>query len=327
MDAAANPDEVRLRNGSSLSERLVWAGSGAVVLLIVIPGLLTWASGGPPLVAAFWAVPLGLFLIGVAALESNVAWIITRDGILVGEQRPTGPVHKRLIDIDDIADVKVRKNRFSYPKSFSLWCTLASGDVLVSPPLPDITRVNETAATVARLLGLPDTAPVDNPLDAANVEIILRSPVSLDLGWLIRMAVPLLAGLCSLPFLVAFTIGESELALGLLLPLGVIVAIALYRYTHRLSGARWIIRHGELRIERISLSGRLSAETIKAGDVAGIEVDNPDTRGRTCTVSIRMHTGQTFRSPTRHDESGARAVRAEIIRRLDIPPHSGKSAA
>jgi len=324
MDAAANPDEVRLRTGSSLSERLVWAGSGAAVLLIVVPGLLTWASGGPPLAAAFWAVPLGLFLIGVAALESNVVWIITREGILIGEQRPIGQVHKRLIGIQDIADVTVRKNRFSYPKSFSLWCRLASGDVLVSPPLPDITRVNETATTVARLLDLPDTASVDNPFDAANPEIILRSPVSLDLGWLIRMAVPLLASLCSVPFLVAFGIGESELALGLLLPLGLIVAIALYRYTHRLSGARWIIRHGEVHIERIALSGRLSAETIKAGDVARIEIDKPDTKGRTCTVSICLRTGQTFRSPTRHDENGARAVRAEIIRRLNILPDARK---
>lgn len=322
MQAAANPDEVRLRKGSSLSERLVWAGSGAVILLIVIPGLLTWVSGGPPLAAAFWAVPLGLFLIGVAALESNVAWIITRDGILIGRQRPIGPVHKRLIEIHDIADVGVRRNRFSYPKSFSLWFTLASGDVLVSPPLPDITRVNETATTVARLLDLPDTAYVDNPFDAANAEIILRSPVSLDLGWLIRMSVPLLAGLCSVPFLVAFGIGESELALGLLLPLGLIVAIAIYRYTRRLSGARWIVRYGEVRIERIALSGRLSAETVKADDVAGIEVDKPDTRGRTCTISIRLHAGRTFRSPTRHDENDARAVRAEIIRRLNAPQNA-----
>ena len=36
---------------------------------------------------------------------------------------------------------------------------------LVSPPLPDITRVNETAAMVAGLLNLPDAAPVDNPLE------------------------------------------------------------------------------------------------------------------------------------------------------------------
>jgi hypothetical protein len=325
MHATATPDEVRLRKGSSLSERLVWAGSGGAVLLIVVPGLVTWASGGPPLAAAFWAVPLGIFLIGVAALESNVVWIVTPDGIAIGEQRPMGQVRKRLIGIHDIADVSVCKNRFSYPKGFSLRCRLASGDVLVSPPLPDITRVNETAATVARLLNLPDTAFVDNPFDAANTEIVLRSPVSLDVGWLIRMAVPLLATLCSLPFLVAFGIGESELALGLLLPLGLIVAIALYRYTHRLSGARWIIRHGEVYIERMTWTGRPSAETIRADDVAGIEVDKPDTKGRTCTISIRLRSGQTFRSPTRHDEDGARALRAEIIRRLNIFPNSGSA--
>ena len=84
MNGTANLDEVRLRKGSSLSERLVWAGSGAAVLLLVVPGLLTWASGGPPMAAAFWAVPLGLFLIGIAVFESNVAWIITRDGIVIG---------------------------------------------------------------------------------------------------------------------------------------------------------------------------------------------------------------------------------------------------
>jgi hypothetical protein len=305
MDTVASQDEVRLRKGSPLRERLVLAGAGTLVLLILVPGLLTWASGGRPLVAAFWVVPLGLFLIGVAALERNVAWIITRNGILIGEQRPFWRVHKRLIGNHDIAEVSVRKNKFNYPAGFSLACRLASGDVLVSPPLPDITRVNETATAVARLLDLPDTVSVDNPFDAANSEIILRSPVSLDIGWLIRMAVPLLAGLCSLPFLVAFTLGESELALGLLLPLGVIVAIAVYRYMHRLSGARWIIRHGEVRIERISLSGRLSAETIKAGDVAGIEVDKPDTRGRTCTISIRLRTGQTFPPDTARRRWGA----------------------
>lgn len=323
MHAATPPDEVRLRKGSSLSERLVWAGSGGAVLLIVVPGLVTWASGGAPLAAAFWAVPLGIFLIGVAALESNVVWIVTPEGIAIGEQRPMGQVRKRLIGVHDIADVSVCKNRFSYPKSFSLRCALASGDVLVSPPLPDITRVNETAATVARLLDLPDTAFVDNPFDAANTEIVLRSPVSLDAGWLIRMAVPLLATLCSLPFLVAFGIGEQELALGLLLPLGLIVAVSLYRYTHRLSGTRWIVRHGDIRIERISWRGRLSVETIRPGDVAGIDVDKSDTRGQTFTVNIRLHTGQIFHSPTRHDENGAQAVRAEIIRRLNSPPDEG----
>lgn len=318
MDTAANPDEVRLRKGSALRERLVWAGSGALVLLILVPGLLTWASGGPPLPAAFWAGPLGLFLIGVAALERNVAWIITPDGILIGEQRPLGRVHKRMIGHPDIADVRVRKNKLSYPASFSLACRLASGDVLISPPLPDITRVNETAAAVARLLGFPDAAPVANPFDAINAEITLGSPARLDFVRAFRMTIPVLAVLWILLFFVAFWMGETELALNLLLPLGLIAAFALYRYAPRLPGALWIIRHGEIRIERIAWNGRRTAETIGPNDVAAIEVDKPDRENRTCTISIRLHTGQAFRSPTKHDENGARAVRAEIIRRLNV---------
>ena len=208
MDAAANPDEVRLRKGSSLRERFVQAGSGAVVLADYRPRPAYLGLGRPAIRSCTLGLPLGLFLIGVAALERNVAWIITQDGILIGEQRPLGQVHKRMISNHDIADVRVRKNRFSYPASFSLACRLASGDVLISPPLPDITRVNETAATVTGLLGLPDAAPIDNPLDAGNAEIILGSPVNPDFGRVIRMAVPVVAGLCALPFLIAFWIGE-----------------------------------------------------------------------------------------------------------------------
>ena len=321
MDAAANPDEVRLRNGSSLRERFVWASLGAVTLLILAPGLLTWASGGRPLVPALWFLPIGLLLIGYAALERNVVWIITRDGIFIGQQRPLGKVRKRLISHHDIKDISVRRNRFG--ASFSLVCRLASGDVLISPPLPDITRINETAATVTGLLGLPDAAPVANPLEIGNAEITLGSPLSPDVGRVIRMAVPVVAGLCALPFLVAFWIGESELALGLLLPLGFLIAFALYRYLHRRGGAFWIVRYGEIHIERIALSGKPSAETIRAGDVAAIEVDEPETKDRTCTISLRLHTGQIFRSPTKHDENAARAIRAEIIRRLNTPPDAG----
>jgi len=323
MQATANPDEVRLRKGASLWERLGRAGAGAALLLILVPGLLSWTSGGRPFVAAFWAMPIALFLIGVAAFERNVAWIITRDGILIGRQRPFGQVHKRMISHHDIADVGVRKNKFSYPASFSLACRLASGDVLISPPLPDITRINETAARVAELLVLPDIAPIDNPFDADKAEITLGSPVSPDFGHVIRMTLPVLAGLCALPFLIAFGIGESELALGLLLPLGFLAAFALYRNAHRLAGALWVIRHGEVRIERIASNGEPSVERIRAGDVAAIEVNKPDSENRTCRITIRLHTGQTFRSPTSHDENGAHAVRAEIIRRLNSPPDDG----
>jgi hypothetical protein len=170
------------------------------------------------------------------------------------------------------------------------------------------------------LLGRPDAAPVDNPLDADNAEITLGSPASAEFGRAVRMIAPVLAGLCAVPFFVAFWIGEWELALGLLLPLALIVAIALYRYAHRLSGAFWIIRHGEIRIERIALNGQPSADTIRADDVAEIEVDRPNAMSRICNFSVRLRSGQTFRSPTRYDENGALAVRAEIVRRLNMSP-------
>src|SRR5262249_1372434 len=109
MDKAATLDEVRLRKGSSLKERLIRpAACAALVLLVAIPGRSGWVSGGPPLaLAVVWALPLGCFLIGVAALERNIAWIITRGGILIGAQRPLGPVRRRLIASDDIANLHV----------------------------------------------------------------------------------------------------------------------------------------------------------------------------------------------------------------------------
>jgi hypothetical protein len=319
MDKAATQDEVRLRKGSSLKERLIRAASGALVLLIAAPGIIGWASGGPPLaLAVVWALPLGCFLVGVAALERNVAWIITRGGILIGEQRPLGRVRKRLIGNDDIAELRVRKNKLAYPASFSVACSLASGDILISPPLPDITRVNETCAAIARLLGRPDAAAVKNPLDAANAEIHLGTPIGTDAGRIMRLLVPVLAGLCSLPFLAALWIGEREFALELALPLGLIAAFALTRNAHRLAGTFWIVRHGEIRIERMALNGRPSVQTITGSDVEAVDVDESNSRHRSCTISIRLRSGKTFRSPTRQDESAASAVRAEIARRLGL---------
>ena len=44
MDAAANENEVRLRKGTSLNERLVLAGIAIVVCLIALPGLAHLAN-------------------------------------------------------------------------------------------------------------------------------------------------------------------------------------------------------------------------------------------------------------------------------------------
>jgi hypothetical protein len=78
MDMALTQDEVRLRKGSSLRDRLFRASVGVLVLLFAIPGIVTWDwAEHLPSLTALLALPLGGFLVIVAAIESNVAWIIT----------------------------------------------------------------------------------------------------------------------------------------------------------------------------------------------------------------------------------------------------------
>jgi hypothetical protein len=328
MNKAATLDEVRLRKGSSLKERLIRAGSGALVLLIAAPGLIGWASGGPPLaLAVVWALPLGGFLIGVAALERNVAWIITRSGILIGSQRPLRPVRRRLIESKDIASLQVRKNRLAYPASFSLACGLASGDLLISPPLADITRVNDTCATIARLLGRPDAILVDNPLDAANAEMRLGSSIGFDHVRSIRSGIAMLTGLCSLPLAIALLSGWLSWTGAGIWTLGLLAAFTLHRFAYLLIGKSWVIRQGEISIQRIALDGRPSAQTIRGSDIEAVDLGRSQSEeGTSFTIKIKLCNGKMLRSPTSHDEEQARAVRAEIIRRLGFLERPGDPA-
>jgi hypothetical protein len=326
---AATQDDVRLRKGSSLKERLIRAASGLVVLAIAVPGIITWTSDGPlPGLGALFALPLGCFLIGGAALERNVAWIITRAGIVIGEQRPPGEVRKRLIRTDDIASLHVRKNRLAYPASFSLACRLASGDLLVSPPLPDVTRVNETCASVARLLGRSDLAPVDNPLDASNAEIRLGASIGSDHVGHIRDAIAVLAGLCSLPLAIALLSGALSWSRAGLWALGLLAAFALHRYAYLLIGESWVIRQGEVSIERIARNGQPLAQSIRGGDVEAVVLGKSEARtGTSFAIKIRLRGGKTLCSPTSHDVDQARAVRAEILRRLGLLERPGDGAS
>ena len=317
MDTAASENEIRLRKGSSLNERLGHVGFGVVLCLVALVAL-------PNVIPAIVALLIGCLILSAAFLVRNIVWIITPGEILIGKQRPFGRLHKRLIRNDEIAEMHLRKDS-AYPARFSLAVRVESGEVLNSPPLPDVTQVHETTVRITRLLQLPDPEPADNPVDAGNPEITLGSPVSPDFGRVIRMTVPVVAGLCALPFLIAFWVGEAKLVLVLLLPLGLLAAFVLYRYAHRLAGAFWIIRRGEIQIERIALNGEPSIERIRAGDVVAIEVGKPDPEDRTCRVAIRLHTGEIFRSPTSYDENGAHAVRAEISRRLNCAPDAGTS--
>jgi len=255
-----------------------------------------------------------------------VAWIITRAGIITGEQRPPGEVRKRLIEPREIASLQVRKNRLAYPASFSLVCRLVSGDVLVSPPLPDVTRVNETCADVARLLGRSDVTPVDNPLDAMNAEIRLGSSISFDHVRDIRNGIIVLAGLASLPLAIALLSGLLSWTGAGLWVLGLLVALALHRSAYLMVGKAWVIRQGEISIQRIALNGQPSAQTIRSSDIEAIDLGrNRSDEGNLFTIKIRLRTGKTLRSPSSHDEDQARAVRAEIIRRLGLR-HSANSS-
>jgi hypothetical protein len=320
MDRTVTQDEVRLRKGSSLKDRLIRAGLGVFVLLFAVPAFVNWNWAQQlPNLAVLFALPLGCFLLGVAALEQNVAWIITRNGILIGEQRPLGQVQKTLIRNRDLSNMEVRRGSIATPFSFTLACRLASGDLLISPPLPDVTRVNATCATIARLLGLQEIAPVDNPLEATNAEMRLGKPVKPGRGRLVRLVVAMVAVVCGLLFAAAFWQGDvfSERAI-VLWSLGLIVALGFYKYAHRLAGTCWMIRDGELRAERIALNGRHCADTIRSGDVESTDIERGNSKGDRHVITIRLRTGVRFRSPDIAGEDHANAVRAEIIRRLKI---------
>ena len=88
MDAAANENEVRLRKGTSLNERLVLAGIAVVVCLIALPGLAHLANDQWLGIAALFALLFGCLLLGAALFDRNVVWIVTPGEILIGEQRP-----------------------------------------------------------------------------------------------------------------------------------------------------------------------------------------------------------------------------------------------
>ena len=105
----------------------------------------------------------------------------------------------------------------------------------------------------------------------------------------------------------------------LLLPLGLIAAFGVYRFANMLAGAFWIIREGDIRVERLWGNGQPRVDQIEGHDVKAITVDR---RGRSedehCIVTIRLHSGRRFRSPRIGSRNEARAVGAEIVRRLGI---------
>lgn len=321
MDAVANENEVRLRKGTSLNERFVLAGLAILLCLVALPGLVHLENGHWLGIAALFALLFGCLLLGAALLDRNVVWIITSGEILIGEQRPFGKLHRRLVRDDEISGMHLRR---SSGKSieFSLVFKTESGNLLTSPPLPDITQVHQTTVRIARLLRLPDPEPVENPLDAVNAGIQLGKPANPKrvLGYTV-LAV-LLACVLSFPFIHALWNGALS-ALGIAVwSLGAIVVFVLFRYVHRMSGACWIIQDGGIRIERFSLKGATEVETIGGEDVETIDVESGPKDGL-YVIAIRLRTGKKMRSPALAGKDQTRAVQAEIIRRLRLNPSGG----
>jgi len=204
---------------------------------------------------------------------------------------------------------------------FSLVFETASGDLLTSPPLPDVTQVHETALRISRLLRLPDPEPAENPLDAVNAGIRLGKPSNPKRVRTYKILVVLLACALSVPFIHALWYDKLSPFGIAVWSLGAIVAFVLLRYLHRMS-ACWIVHDGAIRIEWLSLKGTTEVETIGGHDVEAIDVESGGRKDSLYVITIRLRTGTRIRSPALAGKDQARAVQAEIIRRLGLNPGS-----
>lgn len=313
MDAVAIRSEITLAEGKSRRERLVLAGFAGFICLFSVPDLYAVTHGQWPGIGGIVALLFGCALLGAVILEHNVVWMITPGEILIDEQRPSGPLRRRLIRSDEILEMHLRKLGTS---SFRLAFALHSGEILTSPPLPDVTRVHETGSSIARLLALPDPDLTENLLDASNAEIRLGQPVESGRGAGHRVLIALLTCVLSFPFVHALWNGElSVLGIGVW-SVGLIVAAVLFRYAYRMSGTFWIVRDHEIRIERLTLKGEPEALTLRSGDVEAVEVERGDSEDTLYVIAVRLRNGRKIRSTELLREVQAEALRTEIVRRL-----------
>ncbi|PDT81916.1 hypothetical protein CO669_34820, partial [Bradyrhizobium sp. Y36] len=257
------------------------------------------------------------FVVGIM-LAPAVVWIITPDEILIGQERPFGKLRTRIVAKGDIAELQVRGDR-GHPERFAIFLKLASGDQLTSPRIAEITRTNETSRRIAELLGTSLTVPPANPLDATNAEIRIGDPVRKSGREEVRMGILVFASLYTILYAYMLWKDSSPSLPTVILPLiGYVVAFLLFQSAHRFAGESWIVRHGEILIERISRSGELSADAITDRDIESIFVNQPDEGS--CSVAVNLRSGKTMHSPNIGTETETQAVSDEIVRRLGIAP-------
>jgi hypothetical protein len=323
MDDATTSTDIRLREGSSIAQRLVVAGSAAAVALCFTPGLFT--HDALEIIISVVALLVGAGVVGGIMLAPAVVWIITPNEILIGRQSPFGKLRTRVVAKNEIAGLQVPGSK-RVKARFQLVFTLASGERLTSPPIADVTHVRETVARIAAQFEVPNFEQPVNPLDASNPEMHLGEPLEAFSTRDIRIVALIAVALSTVPYAYKLWRGwpPSHVDI-LLLPLGALAAFAVYRYANLVTGAFWIIREGDIRVERLWGSGEPRADHIEGHDVKTITVDR---RGRSedehCIVTIRTRSGRRFRSPRIGSRVEARAVGTEIVQRLGIAPESNK---
>ncbi|MET4273611.1 hypothetical protein ABIB68_001916 [Bradyrhizobium sp. F1.2.2] len=323
MDDATSSTDIRLREGASIAQRLVMSGFAAAVALCFTPGLFT--HDPLEVIISVVALLVGAAFVGVIMMAPAVVWIITPDEILIGEQRPFGKLRTRIVAKDDIRGLQVPGSKRAKAR-FQLAFTLASGERLTSPPITDVTHVHDTVARIAAQFDVPDVESPVNPLDASNPEMRLGDPLEPFSTRDIRIVALIVVALCAVPYAYRLWRGLSPGPVDImLLPVGGIAAFGVYRYANLVTGAFWIIRQGDIRVERLWGDGTLRADHIEGRDVKTITVER---RGRSedehCIVVIRLLSGRRFRSPRIGSRPEARAVGAEIVRRLGIAPENNQ---
>jgi len=322
MDDATTTD-IRLREGSSIAQRLIVAGCAAAVALCFTPGLLTHDI--LEIIISVVALLVGAgFVVGIMVAPA-VVWIITPNEILIGRQSPFGKLRTRIVAKDDVTALQVPGSK-RVKARFQLVFTLASGERLTSPPISDVTHVRDTVARIAAQFEVPNVEEPVNPLDASNPEMQLGEPLEPFPVRDIRIVSLIAVALSALPYAYKLWRGwpPSHVDI-LLLPLGVLAAFAVHRYANLVTGAFWIIRESDIRVERLWGDGSPRADHIAGPDVKTITVER---RGRSedehCIVVIRLHSGRRFRSPRIGSRVEARAVGTEIVRRLGIGAESNR---
>ncbi|QIO31096.1 hypothetical protein [Bradyrhizobium sp. 1(2017)] len=323
MDDTTTAPDIRLREGSSIAQRLVMSAFAAAVALCFTPGLFT--RDALEIVISVVALLVGAgFVVGIM-MAPAVVWIITANEILIGRQSPFGKLRTRIVAKDDITALQVPGSK-RVKARFQLVFTLTSGERLTSPPISDVTHVHDTVARIAAQFEVPNVEEPVNPLDASNPEMHLGEPLEAFPARDIRIVALIAVALSAVPYAYKLWRGwpPSHVDI-LLLPLGALAAFAVYRYANLVTGAFWVIRQSDIRVERLWGDGTPRTDHIEGPDVKTITVDR---RGRSedehCIVTIRTRSGRRFRSPRIGSRVEARAVGAEIVRRLGIPAESNK---